>query len=314
MKEEILLFGKTKSLVGIVTGAVADSAYRPGIILLNAGLIHRAGPNRLYVAIARKLAAMGFVVLRFDFSGTGDSRPREDHLPIDQSGLNEVQEAMNILTQSKGIEQFLLIGHCSGAGFSFKVASEDPRVVGAVFINPQGSGEEWVAYDRDRKQAQYYTNYYSQALFSDPQKLKRFITGDVNYRNIARNVFENVIRGKISAMMFRASRHKKRVEPLLNQEFNPTQELRSMVERGVQLLFVYSEGNSGLEYVRNLFGQEFDRLLAAKKLKLEIIPESDHLFTLVAGQKRLLNVIDNWTTQAWPSSYQEPLSAPYNKR
>jgi pimeloyl-ACP methyl ester carboxylesterase len=295
MKEEIVSFGKTKSLLGIVTEAEADSASRPGIILLNAGLIHRVGPNRLYVAIARKLAEMGFVVLRFDFSGTGDSRPREDHLPINQSAVDEVQEAMNSLAQSKGIEQFLLIGHCSGAGLSFKVASEDSRVAGAVLINPQGGDEEWVAYDRDRKESQYYTNYYGRALFSDPQKLKRFVTGDVDYRGIARNVFQNIIRGKLSALMFRASRHKKRVEPLLEQEFNPTQELSSMVERGVQLLFVYSEGNTGLDYIRNLFGQEFDRLLAVKRIKLEIIPESDHLFTLVAGQKHLLRTLQDWT-------------------
>jgi alpha-beta hydrolase superfamily lysophospholipase len=171
MKEEILLFGRKKSLVGIVTGPGEKRDSRPGIILLNAGLIHRVGPNRLYVAIARKLAALGFVVLRFDFSGAGDSRAREDHLPIEQSVVDEVQEAMKALNQVWGIEQFVLIGHCSGAGISFKVACEDPRVVGTILINPQGGDEEWEAYDRNRKQAQYYTNYYTQALFSNPQKL-----------------------------------------------------------------------------------------------------------------------------------------------
>src|SRR5262245_17124568 len=121
MKEEILQFGKTQSLVGIITEPteVKSDSPRPGIILLNAGLIHRIGPSRLYVKIARVLTGIGFTVLRFDFSGTGDSRVREDNLPFEQSAVDEVREAMNSLKETRGIEQFLLIGHCSGAGFSF---------------------------------------------------------------------------------------------------------------------------------------------------------------------------------------------------
>jgi hypothetical protein len=72
MNEEAVLIGG--SLVGILSRPPAgvDPAM-PGVLLLNAGRIHRVGPNRLYVAIARRLAAMGFAVCRFDLSGIGDS-------------------------------------------------------------------------------------------------------------------------------------------------------------------------------------------------------------------------------------------------
>ncbi|MGH7928173.1 MAG: alpha/beta hydrolase, partial [Candidatus Binatia bacterium] len=75
MREEALLLGKTRSLVGILTDPpeAKRSTRLPGIILLNAGIIHRVGPNRMHVKIARTLAPMGFVVVRFDFSGIGDS-------------------------------------------------------------------------------------------------------------------------------------------------------------------------------------------------------------------------------------------------
>jgi alpha/beta superfamily hydrolase len=69
-----VLFGRTRSLVGIITDPpeAERDPQRPAIVCLNAGIIHRVGPHRLYVKMARTLAAMGFVVLRFDFSGIGD--------------------------------------------------------------------------------------------------------------------------------------------------------------------------------------------------------------------------------------------------
>ncbi len=88
MKEHALLLGKDRSLVGILTeNGDADFPGKnelTGVLLLNAGLIHHIGPSRIYVKIARMLASMGFIVLRFDFSGIGDSGPRKDKLPVDR--------------------------------------------------------------------------------------------------------------------------------------------------------------------------------------------------------------------------------------
>src|SRR4030095_13226651 len=111
MREEILLLGKTKSLVGIITDPpeAKRSNELPGIILLNAGIIHRVGPNRIHVKIARTLAPMGFVVLRFDFSGIGDSKVRDDNLPFEESGVRETQETMDYLSATRGIKRFYLI-------------------------------------------------------------------------------------------------------------------------------------------------------------------------------------------------------------
>lgn len=317
MKEEILLFGKSQSLVGIMTKPqdMEQASRLPGVILLNAGLIHRVGPNRLYVKLARSLAEMGFVVLRFDFSGKGDSQAREDHLPFEQSGVDETQEAMNCLAQTTGIEQFLLIGHCSGAGFSFLTASRDARVMGTILINPQGGGEEWATYDRDRKLAQYYTNYYGKAALTDPRRWARFVKGEVDYRSIARNVFQTIIWNKISTLAFRLRRsspldHQTGADPVSEQIQSLVRGLRCLTERGVQILFIYSEGNTGLEFISTVFGKEWDNLLAADKIKLEVIPESDHLFTLLASQKCVLETIQNWAGTGLIKSETMPALSP----
>lgn len=316
MKENVVLFGKSQSLVGIVSEPeeITVKAKLPGVILLNAGLLHRVGPNRLYVKVARALARQGFVVLRFDFSGMGgDSRAREDHLPVEKSVVDDVQQAMIYLTRSKGIEQFLLIGHCSGAGISLLTASQDDRVIGTILMNPQGTGEEWKTHDRNQKWAQYYTHYYSKAAFTDSQRWIRFVKGDVDYRSIARNVFQTVIWNKLATLNFRLKNtllpKKAEAVQLSEQSFDIVQEVHRLAERGVQILFIFSEGNSGLEYIQTIFGKRLTSAPLADKLKLNIIPESDHLFTLLASQKKVTETIQAWT-QAVVSDFKqaEPVS------
>ena len=153
MKEIAILFGKTKTLVGIISDPPEpDQSKRlPAVILLNTGVIHRVGPNRLSVRMARNLAEEGFVVLRFDFSGIGDSQVRYDDLPFEESVDSEVQDAMDLLAEIRGVDRFVLMGICSGAANSFKTACLDSRVVGAVLINPQDYFQEVNSYARVRR-------------------------------------------------------------------------------------------------------------------------------------------------------------------
>lgn len=308
MREQALLFGKTRSLAGILTepAAVDKSRQLPAVILLNAGLIHRIGPNRLYVKIARRLAQLGFTVLRFDLSGIGDSKAREDHLPYLQSMVEEIHEAMDYLTRVKGCQRFLLSGHCGGAWMSFKMAAEDERVMAAILINPMGQGDAWSAYDRNRKLAQFYTNYYSKNALSDSQRWLKFFKGQVDYRSVIRNLFQNILWNKVSALAFQVKlAFKKNEKPQLpSGEMDPAKSLALMAERGVKLLFIYNEGSSGLAFARTLLRPEFDRLLAAKKIQLAIVPEADHLFTLLASQDHLLKLIHEWLQEAL-QEYQE---------
>jgi len=99
LRERTLLFGDGKSLVGIITEPPPSDEVlaRPAVILLNAGLLHRIGPNRVHVRLARRLAEAGFVVMRFDYSGIGDSRPRTDDTPFARSALAETRQCMDVL-------------------------------------------------------------------------------------------------------------------------------------------------------------------------------------------------------------------------
>jgi len=298
MNEDVVLLGPTRSLVGIVTEPPAANRNRdwPAVILLNAGLIHRVGPSRVYVKIARNLADLGFTVLRFDLSNIGDSKAREDHLPYEKSAIAETQDAMTYLSRARGCRRFVLMGHCSGAINSFRTAAHDPRVAGVVLINAEGGSDEWSTYDHRRKMALYYQNYYGKGALLDRQRWKRLLSGRADYRSIVRNVFRSIIWNRLSNTVFRLKNaiRKQRVSRSSPEIEAARQALRAMIARNVRILFVYSEGSSGLEHTRLTLGDILQEHRASDKLKLDIVPRSDHIFTLIRSQELLTEIIRNW--------------------
>ena len=97
MNERAVSFGPERGLLGILTQTAAHRDGIPTVILLNAGLLHRVGPNRLSVDIARSLADLGYPCLRFDTSGVGDSELIEGGLLDIERSCQEVIEAMDAL-------------------------------------------------------------------------------------------------------------------------------------------------------------------------------------------------------------------------
>lgn len=273
--------------MGIITEAGeaagnAKTANLPAVILLNAGIIHRVGPHRLYVKMARRLAAMGFVVLRFDFSGVGDSKVRHDTLPFERSTIREAQDAMNYLSAETGIGRFVLAGICSGADVSLKTACCDPRVVGAVLINAQGeqpgTGDEVRSYFSLRKKA----HYVWRGALLNPKIWMGAVTGKVDYRDIIK-VLSFPLRGR--------SVWKKSVSTSISQY---AADLRSVAQDGARLLLIFSEGDMGLESLREAFGAKLQQLRASGKIDVHVIPQSDHVFTLLGNQERLLALVQDW--------------------
>lgn len=296
MNESVVQFGPARGLVGIVTVPAARDPQRPAVVLLNAGLLHRVGPNRIYVQLARALAAAGHLVMRFDFSGLGDSGPRADHLPYAQSAPLEAREAMDWLSEQHGARSFLLIGHCAGAIFAMLVARDDPRVVGAAMLNPEGGDAQWTEIDRKKKVSQEHArNYGRRALFSR-ERWAKLLSGRADYGSIARVVFKDIIWYRIVGLSFRARQALKASQPAVRAAHAAQARayLDPIIARGAALLLLHSEGSTGLEQIRATFGAELDRRIAAGSVQLTIIPQSDHLFTLVARQRQVCATLVEW--------------------
>lgn len=112
---------------------------KPALIILNSGLVHRVGACRMSVKFARKIADLGFLVLRFDLSNLGDSPARHDYQGDDDSRTcEEIQLMMDRLETDFGVKRFVFYGLCSGAQNSFKAAVGDSRIEGIFGIDNFG--------------------------------------------------------------------------------------------------------------------------------------------------------------------------------
>ena len=78
---------------------------------MNAGSIHRVGPNRSFVRMARRFADLGYPVLRMDLSGIGDSPAPAgcvENLPYPRDAILDAQAAMTALAEQRS--ELLLCG------------------------------------------------------------------------------------------------------------------------------------------------------------------------------------------------------------
>jgi len=215
------------------------------------------------------------------FSGIGDSNVRADNLPFKKSVVSEAQEAINCLNAVRGVERFVLSGICSGARISFQIACCDPRVIGMALINAQtyqyGASDALRAYITKRKATRYF---WKIAIFNSKSWLKA-IQGKVHYRSILK-VFGFQLKSLIP-------RRKK----MWSEKTNLVADFRLLIERGVRLLLVYSEGDPGLDFFQLILGDEFHELTSYGRLKVEIM-RGGHTFTPLSSQAHLLEVFSNW--------------------
>lgn len=142
LREELCCIQERPHLFGILTersqGEMGD---RPLILLLNAGSSYRIGPGRLYVRLARELAAKGFRCLRFDINGLGDSvasNALDENDPYSATAFHDLETVLAFSRDRLGARQVVALGLCSGAYATFQAAVQSPNklLVESILINP----------------------------------------------------------------------------------------------------------------------------------------------------------------------------------
>jgi pimeloyl-ACP methyl ester carboxylesterase len=137
-RERAVQFGRTGELFGIWCEPTTPSSALP-VVILGAGILHRIGPSRVSVHLARALASRGHPVLRFDLSGIGDSG-RAPEPNLEDAVQADIRDAVTLATaRSAGTvwaEQVALVGFCAGADNALYVGATDPRIRAAVLFDP----------------------------------------------------------------------------------------------------------------------------------------------------------------------------------
>lgn len=134
MREHSVAFGVDGGLIGtlcIPSGEMRDVA----LVLFNAGVVHRIGPHRLHVKLAREMASYSMASIRFDLHGMGDSSRSREAIGHSEQVVLDIRSAMDELQRVSGATRFALLGFCSGVPQSVAVALADPRVSSIILYD-----------------------------------------------------------------------------------------------------------------------------------------------------------------------------------
>jgi dienelactone hydrolase len=257
VKESACQFGTFRQLAGIVTEP-EGSERGPACVLINAGLIPKFGPFRLYAQLARRLAREGIRTLRFDLGDIGDSRPEHVDCPIQVRTEREIRAAVDYLVERAKPSGIVVGGLCSGAEDAFRYAAEDPRVSEVVVIDPFGfrtPGWIW-----------HHLRY----------RLRRRILRSLSlYSPLERSASENHV-------------------SVVNYQYMEAEEarriLRILLDRGVRVHFIYTGGSVAFNHAGQL-GAMFPELDFRGLVTLDHFPHADHTQAFAEDRRQVIEAI-----------------------
>jgi alpha-beta hydrolase superfamily lysophospholipase len=313
--ERILRIGK-QQLFGILSEPSGPPASRPrarpsqrtAAIFLNPGAIHRIGMNRMYVRLARRFAAQGVPSLRLDISSIGDSaagKSQPENRIYSKHAVADVRAAIEELARQGVAERFVLIGLCSGAYAAYHSALADPRVAGALLINPQTfEYREGDSLEVQRRKNFSEARYYQRSLFRASSWAKA-LRGDVDFTYIT-GVLVTRARAVASsrwALLRQALLARQAPNSLVSQ-------LEALCERGCRVFCIYSADDPGLEHFHDAVRPYERALLRQPRFGLEIIAGPDHTFTPLASQARLAELLERCVTACADAASDAPVVRP----
>lgn len=284
MREEILTLGENLEIVGIWTKGKQSAeivpstlSNKPIVLLSHAGLLHRVGPYRQWVDIARLLSEDGFSVFRFDFNWLGDDTMNNDSIADATQPGNDMINVMNYLEKNHGAKHFVIIGLCSGADLGYSVAVTDKRIVGTILIDGFGY-----------RTTGWYVHHYLLRLLNIRKWNKYF-------RSLLGRLRKNLKAPyvSISKQTFLDPRSNQYIRNFPSQEQAQT-EIQQLVDRGVNMLFVYSSGAREYLNYADQFYAMLPNLDRSDKVQVQFYPEADHMFTLLEQRATLHESIRRW--------------------
>ena len=268
------------------------SERRPGFLVL-----HGFGSNKdggVALVVARMLADLGYVALRFDFRGCGDSEgPRGRVICLEQ--VEDTKNALSYLATRPEVEpdRIGLLGNSFGAAVAVYTAGVDRRVAACISTGGWGDGEK-----KFRKQHE------------SPEAWKRFSSMMEEGRRRARSGEQimvprydivpippalrgNLSKGSIMEFPFDV------VESMYT--FRANDVVGNIAPRPLLLLHPARDSVTPTEQSVDLFAR------AGQPTDLHLVADVDH-FMLAEGNTLVINLVRNWLEKHFPLEAKAPAS------
>ncbi|RTL57969.1 MAG: hypothetical protein EKK46_01325 [Rhodocyclaceae bacterium] len=283
MIERSFAFGPDKGLIGTlclpVSAECGDRPASAGIVLFNSGIVHRIGPHRINVRLARDLARRGIPSIRFDLAGLGDSARASGEVGFEAQASGDLSAAMDALAEATGLQRFGLFGFCSGAFHSYNAAHLDQRICALLLFD-----------------AFRYGTYKSALIrlslrFREHGVLRTVLRLSIKTLGQTVRAIPFPMTGKIR---LRTSDAGFIVDGPSPSSF--AQGVRHLRERGVEVSMVFA--GDGFEVYN--YGQQFHDALAKfgidESVSVTFLPDIDHVATGVHAQRELIDCALDWAT------------------
>ncbi len=290
-----------RALVFLVDGSpvlgILHSPARPprtGIVMFAAGgPQYHVGCCRQLLVWARRFAANGLAVLRFDYRGMGDSGgPYQGFLKIE----NDLRSAIDRLEeQHPEIENIVLWGGCNAASAIMIYAWKDPRVTHLITLNP------WT--HTEATQARAELRYYLERL-RDPAFWKKLFAGKLDVRKAFASLTAAL--SKLNAKPEAATQQEAPDESQPPPDGDPldsgedgrfVEAMRVGLERfqGEVLLLMSGQSFVGREFDQTVASsRRWRRTVAAARLTRRELPEAGHTFSTHEAQDAAFEAALTW--------------------
>lgn len=143
-----------------------------GVLLVVGGPQYRVGSHRQFVLLARRLAAAGFPVLRFDYRGIGDSAGAPHTF---ENVDDDIRAAADLLVARTRVARIVIWGLCDAASAAMMYAPLDERLAGIVLANP------WVHSPQGEARVRLRTYYLGR--LANRAFWRKLVQGQVDWRD-----------------------------------------------------------------------------------------------------------------------------------
>lgn len=296
-------------LIGTLHVPAVRRANLPAVVLLSPGVKMRVGPGRLYVPLTEMLVAEGYLVLRFDFFGLGDSEGNlEESMLADVYNNIEVGRyvddtlcALKWLRQHHGCKRFVLGGLCGGAITALLAAERDASIECLLSVGMTvtlASNAAVPGKFLTDSELEWRRRTYLKKLFQ-PRYWLRFLTFRSEYGVIwhamKRAIFKPPAVKPVDVTAGAPVEQRGNANPLFPTAF------LTFLGRGGKALMLFSQKDRLLSEYQEKFITPYAQTLEPhlKQLHQHVVPNANHVLSLREWQQELVDVSRKWLLEQY---------------
>jgi dipeptidyl aminopeptidase/acylaminoacyl peptidase len=289
MEEKVTFVSEGLKLAGVLhlpEGHAANER-RPAFLVL-----HGFGSNKDSggtVATARLYASLGYVALRFDMRGCGESEgPRGRVICLEQ--VEDTKNALAFLAGRAGVDprRIAVSGQSFGAAVAIYTAGVDPRVAACVSSGGWGDGAKKFRKQHASPEAwQRFTDMMERGRRERERTGKSIMVPRYDIVPIPPGLRGNLSQNSIMEFPFEV------VETMY--AFTANDVVGNIAPRPLLLLHSSSDSVTPTEQSLDLFAR------AGQPTDLHLIADVDH-FMFAEGNTLVINLLRNWLDKHFPSA------------